>query len=215
MVLLELTKWVHASLGVVCLLSGVAALIMPKRPRGHPWAGRIFGVSLGLLYLFILPNMIATRNVFLLAIGWLAVFAAFEGTQSLRRSLGRAEPRPGALDYLVNGITVIFCLGLGGFGALALRGGSFLGAVCLAFAVLGLLLVRAVRGRWREPPAPQVWLVVHIGMMCGAFSAALTAVLAVQFSGRLGGMEWVLWVAPSVAMQIVAQKQMKARGLTS
>jgi hypothetical protein len=52
-------------------------------------------------------------------------------------------------------------------------------------------------------------------MMCGAFSAALTAVLAVQFSGRLGGMEWVLWVAPSVAMQIVAQKQMKARGLTS
>lgn len=46
-------------------------------------------------------------------------------------------------------------------------------------------------------------------MMTGAFSAAFTAFVAVQFSGRIGGAEWVLWVAPTTIMVAYGRYEMR------
>jgi hypothetical protein len=85
--------------------------------------------------------------------------------------------------------------------------------VCVGFALLGGGLVRGTWKRWKAPLSKQQWLAVHIGMMMGAFSAAVTAFLAIQLSGHLGGFEWVVWVAPTVLMSRYGAYETKRRGL--
>ena len=212
--LLVITKGAHAGLGLICLVSGAVALLSVKRRGRHPIAGKLFAVSLGLLFLAILPNIMAANNVFLLGLGWLAVYAAFEGWRALRRFRGRVPPEPDAIDYGLNGITVVMSVILIGFGAwVFFDRGHTLGLVCFGFGGLGALLVGAAVGRWRSPPEPRGWLAVHIGLMCGAFSAALTTVLAIQLSGHVDGYEWVLWVTPAVVMSLYGQRELRSRGL--
>jgi hypothetical protein len=50
-------------------------------------------------------------------------------------------------------------------------------------------------------------------MMLGAFSAAVTAFLAIQLSGHVGGFEWVIWVAPTLLMSRYGAYEAKRRGL--
>ncbi len=172
-------------------------------------------VSLGLVYLAILLNILVKRNVFMLGIGWLAVYTAAEGWRALLRSKGRLPAKPQRLDLLLAGTTTLLSV------ALVLIGGRILfvssnlmGLVCAGFGLLGLFLVHATWKRWRQPPDPRQWLVVHIGMMTGAFSATLTAFFAVQFSGHLGAFEWVVWVGPTLFMTRYAAYETKRRGLS-
>lgn len=79
--LLELTTWIHAGLGVICMVSGTLALTARKTRGRHPTAGRVFAVSLVLVYLAILANIVVEKNVFMLGIGWLAVYAPTLGTR--------------------------------------------------------------------------------------------------------------------------------------
>ena len=196
---LDITVVIHGSIGVVCMVSGLLALLAKKRAGRHPKSGRVFSVSLALLFVAILPNLIVKQNAFLFGIGWLAVYAAIVGWRALLRFQKRIEPGPSTVDYTVSGLSVLSSAGLTAYGVWAfLETGNTLALVCVGFGFLGLSLVKEERRRWKRPPSPKVWLGVHIGMMMGAFSAAVTAFFAIQLSGKLGSLEWVVWVAPSV-----------------
>jgi len=208
------TVSIHGIIGAVCLISGLFALFAKKQPGRHPLAGRIFSCSLALAFVAVLPNLIVKQNVFLFGIGWLAVYTALEGWRALLRFQNRLDPAPSILDYALNGTSAITSSGLAGFGVwLFAERGNLLGLVCVGFGVLGLVLVRGAWRRWQSPPSPKEWLALHIAMMMGAFSAALTAFLAIQISGKVGNLEWVVWVAPAIVMSILAQRQVRARGL--
>ena len=186
-----------------------------KAGGAHPRAGRVFAVSLALVYVAILINIVVKANVFMLGIGWLAVFASTEGWRALRRFQGRLPLTPTRLDYLLNGATALLSIGLLAFGAWAFVATSNpMGLVCAGFGLLGAVLVRQAWRRWQAPPPKPRWLAIHIGMMTGAFGAALTAFLALQFSGRLGSYEWVLWIAPTVIMSRYAAYETRHRGLS-
>ena len=88
-----------------------------------------------------------------------------------------------------------------------------MGLVCVGFGLLGAVLLRDTRKRWKTPPSRQQWLKVHLDMMLGAFSAAVTAFLAIQFSGHLGGFEWAIWVAPTLLLSRYGAYETKQRGL--
>ncbi len=206
---LEMTTMLHAACGVVCLVSGVVALLAGKARGRHPQAGRVFVWALALTYTAVLLNIVVTRNIFMLGIGWIAVCAAVEGQRALRRFQGRLQPEPLWMDYAVWGTTAALCVALGAFGILVAAGGNMLGLVCVGFAALGATLTRWAVGRWRNTPPAEEWMAVHIGMMTGAFSAALTGFLAVQFSGHIGAFEWVLWVVPTLVMTRYGARQTK------
>ena len=211
---MEVARWVHAGIGVVCLVSGAMALLSKKGAGRHPFSGRIFVASLSLLFVAILFNIVVQKNVFMLGIGWLAVYAGIDGWRSLRRFKGLLEPEPQPLDKVLIGLCFLFALMLGGFGVrVLLASGNMMGVVCIAFAALGLGLARGSVQRLRGPASRKVWMKAHIGLMSGAFSAALTAFLAIQLSGRIGSWEWVVWVAPGVLMMGWARRQEKQRGL--
>jgi hypothetical protein len=211
---LEINRWIHASLGAICIVSGLLALTAKKTPGRHPKAGRIFVVSLGFSFFAILVNIVVQKNVFMLGIGWLAVYAAADGWRALLRFRGSLSPAPTAFDYVLGGTTTLLSVGLLAFGGQVFVSSSNpMGLVCVGFALLGGGLVRGTWKRWKAPLSKQQWLAVHIGMMMGAFSAAVTAFLAIQLSGHLGGFEWVVWVAPTVLMSRYGAYETKRRGL--
>jgi len=198
---LEITRWVHAGFGVICIISGLLALTAKKTIGRHPVAGRVFAVSLILVYLTILANILFDLNVFMLGIGWLAVYAAAIGWRALLRFKGRLVEQATLTDYILGSTTALFSVSLFAFGILVFATSSnVMGLVCSGFGLLGVLLVHADWKRWRIPPKKEAWLALHIDMMTGAFSAALTAFLVIQFSEALGGLEWIVWVAPVIVM---------------
>jgi hypothetical protein len=196
------------------MVSGVLALTAKKTKGRHPTAGRVFAVSLALVYAAILVNIVVQKNVFMLGIGWLAVYAAAEGWRALLRFKGSLAPEPTAFDYILGSTTTLLSFGLVAFGVrIFVSSSNAMGLVCAGFGLLGFFLLRGVWQRWKTPPSKQQWLALHIGMMIGAFSATLTAFLAVQFSGHLGGFEWVVWVAPTLLMSRYGAYETKRRGL--
>ena len=203
----------HATLGGLCLLSGAVAMATRKAPGKHPLAGRIFAVSLVLAYLAILFNVVMKQNLFMLGIGGFAAYAGIDGWRSLRRYKGVLAPTMQPADMAFIGLLGLLTLVLASFGVRLLVGGNGMGWICVAFAVLGGALIRGSVTRLRgDIPRPQ-WLVAHIGLMSGAFGAALTALAAVQLEGLLGGFDWVIWVAPTVVMGFFARTQEKRMGL--
>ena len=212
--LLEITRWIHASLGMVCMVSGVLALTARKTKGRHPNAGRVFTVALVLAFAAILLNIVVRKNVFMLGMGWLAVYTGAEGWRALLRFKGRLAPEPTAFDYILGGTTALLSVGLAAFGVrVFVSSNNLMGFVCVGFGLLGLYLLRGAWQRWKAPPPKQQWLEVHIGMMLGAFSAAVTAFLAVQLSGHLGGFEWMVWVAPTLIIWRYGSYEAKRRGL--
>jgi hypothetical protein len=212
--LLQITPRVHAGLGAICMISGVIALTTRKTKGRHPAAGRVFTVSLILAFAAILLNIVVRKNVFMLGIGWLAVYTGAEGWRALLRFKGSLAPKPTAFDYILGGTTALLSVGLAAFGVrVFVASNNVMGFVCVGFGLLGVFLVRGTWQRWKSPPSKQQWLGVHIGMMLGAFSAAVTAFLAVQLSGHLGGFEWVVWVAPTLIIWRYGTYETKRRGL--
>ena len=211
---LQISTWVHASLGLVCLVSGVLALTAKKAKGRHTNAGRVFLVSLTLTFFAILINIVVQKNVFMLCIGWLAVYAGVMGWRALLRAKDRLAFAATAFDYTLVGTTALLSVGLIVLGIRVLAASNTaMGLVCLGFGLLGALMVRSFWQRQKNPPTKPQWLALHIHMMAGAFSAALTAFFAIQLSGHIGGFEWVVWVAPSLIMSRYATNECKRRGL--
>jgi hypothetical protein len=212
--LIQIAPWVHAALGSICLVSGLLAMTAKKAKGRHPNAGRVFAVSLTLTFAAILLNIVVRKNVFMLGIGWLAAFAGIEGWRALLRFKGRLASEPTAFDYILGCTTALLSVGLCAFGVqVFVASNNIMGLVCVGFGLLGAVLLRDIRKRWKTPPSRQQWLKVHLDMMLGAFSAAVTAFLAIQFSGHLGGFEWVIWVAPTLLLSRYGAYETKRRGL--
>jgi hypothetical protein len=214
--ILQVTRGIHAVLGAVCLLSGIVALTAKKRQGRHGRAGKVFAVSLVLVYVTILLNIAVQRNIFMLTIGWLAVHAGIEGWRALKRFKGDLPIQAQAVDHGLFLITSVVACGAIAFG---LRGfivnDLTMGLVCAGFGCLGLGLARDTWRRRRTPPHQREWLIVHIDLMTGAFSAALIAFLVLQFTGQVGGLEWLLWVGPVLAMWWYAGYEKKRRALST
>ena len=159
-------------------------------------------------------NIVVRQNVFMLGVGWLAVYAGVEGWRALLRFKGRLSLKPTALDYSLSGLTALLSLGLCVFGVqIFFSSSNIMGLVCVGFGLLGATLLRGTWRRWKTPLSQQQWLKVHVDMMLGAFSAAVTAFLAIQLSGHVGGFEWVIWEAPTLLMSRYGAYEAKRRGL--
>ncbi|MEE2903874.1 MAG: hypothetical protein VYC39_16220 [Myxococcota bacterium] len=212
--LLQITPWIHASFGIICIFSGLLALTAKKRRGRHSNAGRIFAVSLTFAFAAILLNLIIRKNVFMFGLGWLAVYTGIEGWRALLRFKGSLPQQPTVFDYLFGSLTLLISVGLFVFGVrVFIQSKNPMGFVCILFGVLGVSVLRKTWQRYKTIASGKKWLKFHIDMMLAAFSAAVTAFLAVQFSGHLGDFEWVVWVTPTLVLSRYGSYEAKRRGL--
>lgn len=211
---LEFFRWAHGGLGVVCMIAGVVALTAPKRAGRHVLSGRAFVWVLLGVYLAVLPLIVVRTNLFMAGIGWLAVSAGFEGWRSLLRFKRRIPVSAQAFDRVLQVLNAVAGVVMAGFGVSVLvTSQNLMGGVLVGFGLFALLLARGSHVRGRAALAPSAYLALHIRFMCGAFSAALTAFLALQLSGKVGGWEWVVWVLPVVLMNQYGAREVRKRGL--
>ena len=212
---LDLSKSIHGFLGILCLLTGIIAVIVSKKTGAHTRNGKVFYSSLILLYVAILPHIIVKTNVFMLAIGWIAIAAATEGWRALLRFKCTLHTAPTIIDYAINLITVSMGIMLIGFGVwIVYKSQALMGCALLFFGWLGISLSYAAYKRWNMSMEPKRWLVIHIQLMTGSLSAAITAFVVLQFSGKVGSFEWLLWIAPTLFMIQVGKREIHKRNLT-
>jgi len=91
-------RYTHISMGMLALLSGAAALILPKGARSHRWTGNVFVVSMlvmastgATIALFITPVagnvMGGSMALYLVATGWATAWRRPRETGSLEIAL--------------------------------------------------------------------------------------------------------------------------------
>ncbi|PRQ05829.1 hypothetical protein ENSA5_01490 [Enhygromyxa salina] len=196
----ELLMPIHGVIGLVAILSGVVALSLPKRPSGHPWAGRLFMLSMGLAIAVAAPVVFVGGNLFLMGVGLLVIY---HGLVAWR--LARLQPpkrRPGPLDRALHpGFAGAFLL-FGGYGAWALLEGQGMGVVALVLSTISLGSVWHFRRFMNlDVFEADAWVGEHIRGVAAAFIASLTAFAAATGPRLAPGIPAVvLWLGPTVLL---------------
>jgi uncharacterized membrane protein len=188
---------IHIIAGFTALLTGIVALATQKGGSKHRIAG--LGFFWAMVGILITALALATirPNVFLFLVGVFSFYMAFTGYRIMHIGKTAKGQAPAWPDKLVSGITLmaglfmLFC----GFANIS----TFTFALQPLFIIFGCVtigfsfsdLLRYHRGMAHK----NAWLILHIGRMCGAFIATVTAFLVVNvtFLPAL-----VVWVGPGV-----------------
>ncbi|XAL99513.1 hypothetical protein OT109_18285 [Phycisphaeraceae bacterium D3-23] len=188
---------IHAVFGIVAIVMGIVALLLPKRGGAHPKAGRVFMVSMAVALALSTPVVVVGNNLFLLGITLLVVYHAAVAYRLARLQPPRRLPTP--LDRAIHPLFGVVFLVYAGYGVLALRSGNSMGVVVLVFAGISLLSVASFhRFMKRDTFEPGAWVGQHVRGVAAAFIAALTAFTAIT-GPRLAPAipAVVLWLGPT------------------
>ncbi len=179
--------YIHAFLGGIGLIAGIASIIVKKGDKTHKKLGKLFTISILLSTLIstpicMLPNH---KNLFLFLIGLFTMYLLITGNRALRFK----KRLPNRFDYSVSTIMLI----LSGF--MLSRGVFFSEILYMFFGAIGLFLtLRDFRFYKKLKHKKHLWLLAHIGKMSGALIASFTAFL-VAGAGINGN---IIWIAPSI-----------------
>jgi hypothetical protein len=189
---------IHGVIGLVAIIAGVVALSLPKRPSGHPWAGRLFMLSMGLAIAVAAPVVVVGGNLFLMGVGLLVLY---HGVVAWR--LARLQPpktRPGPIDRALHPGFGLAFLVFGGYGAWVLIHGHGMGVVAIVLSTISLVSVwQFHRFMGQDSFEPDAWVGQHIRGVATTFIASLTA-FAAATGPRLAPAipELLLWLGPTL-----------------
>lgn len=189
---------VHIAAGFAALFVGFVALVTRKGGDRHRLAGRIFvwsmAVVVGLVPVLLAFDPSDFARQFLTLVAVFSGYLVFSGYRVLSRK--RPADEPEGVDWLGAGLVTVACLGLGGWGAVILAGGTQLGVVLIVFgAIGGSVVVGDVRAFLGASGDPQQWMVDHLSRMIGGYIATVTAISVVNLTGLLPAA--VVWFWPS------------------
>lgn len=190
---LSITLVLHIISGFLSLLAGFFSMLAPKGKTLHRASGRIFFYSMLGVTGSALIISVAKHNSFLLMIGIFSFYQNYSGYRAIKNK----SLRPAWHDWLVlaagavNTFFMIYSLQL----VLMVFGGIS------CFLVINNLKdnLAVLRGRVMQPLS---WLRRHIGMMTGAYIAAITAFVVVN-TGLFASLPipgWLPWLLPSMIL---------------
>ncbi|MES2679075.1 MAG: DUF2306 domain-containing protein [Bacteroidota bacterium] len=192
-IVLRVLLFTHILFGVLALTSGCAAIAVKKGGKTHRLAGKIFFYSMLGVTASAFIISVAKNNGFLLMI---AVFSFYQNYMGYR-AIKNKGLIPSSLDWMV-----LFCAAVNTFFmiwsmniVLMVFGGISL------FLVLGNLRIN-LKTKRKEVLHPLRWLKLHIGMMMGAYIAAITAFVVVNAGifAFLNLPEWLPWLLPTLIL---------------
>ncbi|MEQ8240707.1 MAG: hypothetical protein RIA69_15925 [Cyclobacteriaceae bacterium] len=192
----------HASSGAIVLAIGLINMVNRKGGKWHALLGKIYVGTMWWICLSALLVISFYRfSFFLMVIAVLTFYSTFVGIRVIKRkSTGREE----WYDWVVAGATMLFGIGLIGYGCYAFyvtKSPNVIGFLSLIFgggtAYTGFSDLR--RFKLAKPKTKNWWIRQHMSAMGGSYIAAITA-FAVQNSNIFlpQNYTWVAWLLPTV-----------------
>ena len=188
--------YIHAFLGGIGLLSGLASIYFRKGNSQHKKSGKIFSIAMisSSLFSLIIARMPNHENTFLFLIGLFTIYMILAGNRSLTFK-GNLKYEADKTDKIISGtmlVISIVMLVLGALGMIQKVEGSIL---YVFFGGLGLFMsLNDFKNFKKYKTEKTLWLKSHIGRMLGALIASFTAFLVagLHFS------EVFYWITPTV-----------------
>lgn len=190
----------HGVLGLVAIGLGLVALLVPKRPPAHPWAGRAFMLSMAVAIAIPAPLIAIRGNIFLLGVGLLVLYH-----MAVAWRLARLKPParlPGRFEQAIHPVFGIAFVIYAGYGVRLLAAGSSMGLIPLVLSAISLV---AVAHFWRfmrlEEFEEGQWIGAHIRGVAAAFIASITAFTAATGPRFMPNAPLLLlWLGPTIVL---------------
>ena len=187
---------IHIISATVGLISGTLQMFRKKGDFLHKRIGKYFfygmlftGIS-GILMTFI------HENIFLLIIGVFTIYMVSTGQRFLSLISISNETPPQKIDWILSATMLIFGFGFIIYGLYYLVNSNSFGSVLIVFGIISTIMslqdFKTYKGKSK---IKNIWLLVHLQRMIGAYIAAITAFLVVNNTYLPSVLAWLL---PSV-----------------
>ncbi len=185
----------HVSAGVITLLSGIAAMLNPKRINIHRPAGQIFYYAMWVVVVTAFILSFLKSNVFLFLVGVLVFNSNTMGVRCLKlyKSI---KPRVGWKEWTIWIVSILLLIGCQ-FTILYQYGlrfdGSFV-VINVFSIILFISLLQDLKLIVNDNYTKRQYLIGHIGKMGGAFIGAITAAMVQNVQSDP---IWIAWLLPT------------------
>lgn len=199
----------HVGAGGAALILGTLAVLFRRNTPTHKPLGKFYLWCMVVSITLSFPVSVINENWFLLMVGIFTLHSALTGYRSLILKQLHIKPQVHLMDWIIEGVTGITCLGLVGFGIYALVKGSSFGTIALIFGIIGLRLVLNNVARYRgKVKFKRYALLYHVTAMLASYAGAWTAFLA-NNAYKWGVPNLVAWLAPTVIITILIISESK------
>lgn len=184
--------YIHAFFGGIALLAGFGSMIFQKGSTKHKQSGKLFSISMIISSLISLPIawMPNHENIFLFLIGIFTIYLVLSGNRIL---LFKTKKAASFTDKLISGSLFFSAIIMLIFGGLYLLQNENVGVLFLFFGTIAFALSVRDFMFYKNIDKKKV-LPLHIGKICGAYIASVTAFLVAGM--RFEGM--IYWIAPTI-----------------
>jgi hypothetical protein len=172
-------RLLHIILGCIALLSGFLAIVFRNKVNIHKPVGKIYFLSMTVIYFSAVFMSIYHRNIFLFFIANFTYFMCVTAYRSLSlKGILQGQKIP-LLDKVIEGFFLLLHVSFVLIGAYALfQKNTDAAILCFVFGGIGLRLnynnINRFRGKIKFK---NYWLLDHIGNMLGSYIGAITAFL--------------------------------------
>lgn len=194
--LFTILLYVHIAGGTIGLICGTIAATVAKGRKAHIVNGKLFSVAMiaAAVSALIMSNMPGHNNVFLFAVGGFTFYMVTTGNRMVHL---KKDYRKSAIDYSLLFFGIVFSFFLLYLGVKSLLLSNFFGIVPIVFATVCMVYIKNdIMLLTGKRTIKSIWMLNHITRMMGALIASYTAFIVVNIQVE---MQWVLWLAPSVA----------------
>ncbi len=185
----------HASAGFITLITGIVAMVSPKKLRVHRPAGKIFYYVMWYVVLSAFVLSYLKVNVFLFLVGTLTFYTNISGYQSLQ--LYKSKKPSITWKHWAPWLVTVFLLMACQYLVISQYGVRWDGAfivVNVFTLILSLNLLQDISYLSGKIKNKKSYLRMHIGKMGGTFIAAITAALVQNVTTDP---MWIGWLAPT------------------
>lgn len=202
----------HVISGMIALITGGFAIFSKKGGKIHTRSGDVYYLAMWSVAITAFIMTIMKFNPFLLSIALFSLYMSFGGKRAINNWRLKQQYYPTLKDKLPNYIALLVGLFMIGFPvATMVQQHTFFVPVLGVFGIIMLFFsireIRTYSNVENFKPRNRMWLIKHIGQICGSYIAAVTAFLVNNVHINPG---WVAWLLPTfVGVPLIIRTSME------
>ncbi|MEH0156090.1 hypothetical protein V6R21_18220 [Limibacter armeniacum] len=195
----ELTQtliYIHAFLGGLGLLSGIASVITKKGSKPHTQSGKVFSIAMigSAVLSLIVARVPEHENLFLFLIGIFTIYMVLAGNRALTLKYPN-KSQADIIDKSISGLMLLGSIAMLAIGGYNLTKNNNEGTLFLFFGGFGLFMtITDFKSFKTFKEQKSLRLKNHIGRMVGALIASFTAFIVAGLNLN----STIAWISPTI-----------------